>query len=164
MTQLNQSQTNRMLGYPADARLLLINADDFGMCHAINEAIFRTLKDGLVRSTTVMAPCPWALQAMQLLRENPDIAFGVHLTVICETVTKSARYSQLLRELPVGLSEWAVDPGLDTAELRTIEPDGKRVRQTDFDFLMSQEAQDMVKAEGIILLDYRPLQALWRAA
>jgi hypothetical protein len=79
-----------------------------------------------------------------------------------DPVDKSARYLQMLRELPVGLSEWAVHPGLDNAELQTIEPDGKQVRQTDFDFLMSQEAQTIVKAEGIILLDYRPLQALWR--
>jgi hypothetical protein len=78
-----------------------------------------------------------------------------------DPVDKSARYGQMLRELPVDLSEWAVHPGLDTAELQTIEPDGKQVRQTDFDFLMSQEAQNMVKAEGIILLDYRPLQAVW---
>ena len=39
----DKRQTNRLLGYPAYARLLLINADDFGMCHAINEAIFRLL-------------------------------------------------------------------------------------------------------------------------
>ena len=40
----NQGQTNRLLGYPADARLLIINADDFGMCHAVSEAIFGALK------------------------------------------------------------------------------------------------------------------------
>jgi len=82
----DKRQTNRLLGYPADARLLLINADDFGMCHAINEAIFRTLTEGLVRSTSVMLPCPWALHALHLLRDHPTIAFGVHLTVICDTV------------------------------------------------------------------------------
>jgi len=47
MIVLNKNQTNRLLGYPADARLLIINADDFGMCHAINAAIFRTLKKGV---------------------------------------------------------------------------------------------------------------------
>jgi predicted glycoside hydrolase/deacetylase ChbG (UPF0249 family) len=286
MTMTDKRQTNRLLGYPVDARLLLINADDFGMCHAINEAIFRTLTEGLVRSTSLMMPCPWALHAMHLLKEHPAIAFGVHLTVICDTVNykfgpltpkektpslideagyfysfermpeflarakldeveaefraqieaalaaqlkpthldwhclrfgdrvdifdmmlglakeyglalrvverrliekvqgqglptndydfmdsfrldlvdKSARYGQLLRELPVGLSEWAVHPGLSNAELHAIQPGGVQVRQTDFDFLMSQTAQDIVKEEGIILLDYRPLQAVWSGA
>src|SRR5215204_1256027 len=86
MSRLNKSETNRLLGYPDDARLLIINADDFGMCHAINAAIFRTLKEGVVRSTTLMVPCPWALHAMHFLRDNPDIAFGVHLTVISDPV------------------------------------------------------------------------------
>jgi predicted glycoside hydrolase/deacetylase ChbG (UPF0249 family) len=286
MAIVNKSQTNRRLGYPTDARLLLINADDFGMCHAINEAIFRTLKHGLVRSTSLMVPCPWASHAMNLLREHRDLAFGVHLTVIydtinyrwgpltpkekvptlideagsfyslermpeflaqvkldelevefraqieaalaaqlkpthldwhclrfggrtdifdmmlglakeyglalrvvgrrlieqvqsqglptndydfmdsfgLDTVDKSAHYAQMLRELPEGLSEWAVHPGLGDAELQTIQPGGIQVRQTDFDFLMSQAAQDIVKEEGIILVDYRPLQAVWSGA
>jgi hypothetical protein len=36
------------------------------------------------------------------------------------------------------------------------------VRQTDYDFLVSQEAQAIVQKEGVILLDYRSLQAAWR--
>ena len=284
MTLVNKGQTNRLLGYPVDARLLIINADDFGMCHAINEAIFRALKKGVLRSTTLMVPCPWALHAMHFLAAHPEIPFGIHLTVISDWVDyrwgpvtsrekvpslidkagyfynfeqmpqflaqvrldqlemewgaqieavlaagltpthldwhalriggradifdlmlrlardyglalrvagrswieqvqsqslptndydfldsylldpigKSARYAQLLRELPAGLSEWAVHPGLDTPELLAIEPDGKHVRQMDYDLLMSQEAQDIVKEEGIILLDYRALQEVWR--
>jgi hypothetical protein len=35
VTRLNHGQTNRLLGYPVEARLLITNADDFGMCHAI---------------------------------------------------------------------------------------------------------------------------------
>src|SRR4029453_5427677 len=238
---------------------------------------------GLLRSTTLMVPCPWALHAMHFLADHPEIPFGVHLTVISEWVNyrwgpltsrekvpslidtagyfynfdhmpeflaqvrldqlemefraqieavlaagltpthldwhalrigaraaicdvmlrlareyglalrvrgrswidkvqsqglpsndydfldsylldpldKSARYEQLLRELPAGLSEWAVHPGLNTSELLAIEADGKHVRQTDYEFLMSQAVQDIVQAEGIILLDYRPLQAVW---
>ncbi len=84
MSLPNDSHANEMLGHPRDARLLIINADDFGMCHAINEASFRTLKDGVVSSTTLMTPCPWAPHAMRLLKENPDIAFGVHLTLVCD--------------------------------------------------------------------------------
>src|SRR5215207_10426142 len=83
---MNKGQTNAVLGYPLDARLLIINADDFGMCNSINEAIMRTLREGLVRSTTLMVPCPWALHAMHFLADHPEISFGVHLTVISDWV------------------------------------------------------------------------------
>jgi len=284
MSQLQKSETNTLLGYPVDARLLIINADDFGMCHAINDAILRSLTDGVVCSTTLMVPCPWALHAMHLLGENPAIPFGVHLTVICDTVNdrwgpltsrdkapslidetgyfysleripeflaqatldeleaefraqidtvlaanltpthldwhclpsggradifdmtlglakeyglavrvaeqplidrvqrqglptddhdlldsfrldtgdKAARYAQLLRDLPVGLSEWAVHPGLDDAELRAIQPDGARVRQTDLDVMISAQAREIIQREGITLLSYKPLQRVWQ--
>ena len=80
----SDGQTNRWLGYPAEARLLIINADDFGMCHAVNAAIIGTLQAGVVRSTTLMVPCPWAQHALHFLANHPDIAFGVHLTALSE--------------------------------------------------------------------------------
>ena len=79
-----KGQTNRLLGFPEEARLLIINADDFGMCHAVNEAIIRALQHGIVQSTTLMVPCAWAIHAMRFLAENPQIAFGVHLTAISD--------------------------------------------------------------------------------
>jgi hypothetical protein len=81
---------------------------------------------------------------------------------LLDPVNKAARYTELLHELPVGLSEWAVHPGLDNSELLAIEPGGNHIRQTDFDFLTSQRAKDIVREEGIILLDYRALQAVWK--
>jgi hypothetical protein len=54
-------------------------------------------------------------------------------------------------------------PGLDSSELLAIEPGGNHIRQTDYDFLMSEQAKDIVREEGIILLDYRALQAVWKA-
>jgi hypothetical protein len=78
-------------------------------------------------------------------------------------VGKSARYAQLLRELPIGLSEWAVHPGLGNSEAKAIDPGGWEVRQTDFEFLMSLEAQEIIKQEKIILLSYKSLQELWQS-
>lgn len=86
MTVLNYGHTNRLLGYPVDARLLIINVDDFGMCHAVNDAIFYALQHGVLCSTTLMVPCPWALQAMHFLAAHPEVPFGVHLTVISNWV------------------------------------------------------------------------------
>ena len=77
-------------------------------------------------------------------------------------VNKAARYAELLHELPAGLSEWAVHPGLNNPELLAIDPGGHHIRQTDFDFLTSQQAKDVVREEGIVLLDYRALQDVWR--
>ena len=68
---------------------------------------------------------------------------------------------ELLRDLPTGLSEWAVHPGLDTPELLAIEIENNHIRQTDYDFLVSQQAKEIAKEEGIILLDYRALQKVW---
>ena len=284
MTQSQSRQTNRLLGYPDDARLLIINADDFGRSHASNEATLRTLKEGVVSSTSLMVPCPWALHAMHLLSDHPAISFGVHLTVICDVVhyrwgpltsrekvpslidetgffyhvehipefltqaklselevefrtqieavlaaslkpthldwhclqnggradifemtvglakeyslalrvhdrpvietvqrqglptndydlldsyalssiEKSAHYAQMLRDLPVGLSEWAVHPGLGNAELQALEPESWQVRQADFDFLISRQAREIIAQEGIVLLSYKPLQKVWQ--
>ena len=78
-----------------------------------------------------------------------------------DPVNKSARYKQLLNELPAGLSEWAAHPGLDNSELLALEPDGNHFRQSDFDFWTSQQVKDIVRAEGIVLVDYRALQAVW---
>ena len=82
MSQSHRGTANALLGYPDDARLLLVNADDFGMYAAINEAVIPALREGIARSTSLMAPCPGAAQAIDLLRANPDISFAVHLSVI----------------------------------------------------------------------------------
>lgn len=84
MTADRVPSTNERLGYPEDARLLIINADDFGMCHAVNEATIRTIRQGVATSCTLMVPCPWASHAMHLLSQNPGIPFGVHLTAVSE--------------------------------------------------------------------------------
>jgi hypothetical protein len=81
---------------------------------------------------------------------------------LLDPATKADQYAKMLRELPEGLSEWAVHPAIRNEELLAIEGEDNHIRQTDFDFLMSQEAKEIVKKEGIILVDYRALQEIWR--
>ena len=80
---------------------------------------------------------------------------------LIDPLDKASRYAQLLHDLPAGLSEWAVHPGLDSPELLAIESQGRHIRQTDYDFFSSPAALDKVQAEGIILLNYRALQPAW---
>ncbi|GAB2982982.1 hypothetical protein GCM10023080_056440 [Streptomyces pseudoechinosporeus] len=272
--------SSELLGFPADARVLIVNCDDFGMRRGINAAVVEAIEGGIASSCSLMVPCPGAGEAMRLLRERPGIPFGIHLTLVCDAegawgpvaskervgslldeagelfspgkrdellgrarieeievefraqvqavleaglapthldwhcladggrgdifeltlalageyglavrvwgeagrrrvrglpVTdnefldsfslgldgKAARYARLLRELPVGLSEWAVHPGVGDAESRVVEPGGWRVRQTDHEFLMSAEARELLREEGVFVIDYQGVQERW---
>ena len=72
------------LGYPADARLLIINCDDLGSSRSANVAIYEALRDGMATSATLMVPCPWARDAAAMYR-GEDV--GVHLTLNAEWET-----------------------------------------------------------------------------
>jgi chitin disaccharide deacetylase len=76
--------TAERLGYAADARALIINADDFGMCHDQNEGVMTGLKDGLFTSSTILVTCPWFEEAAAFARSNPAADLGVHLTLNAE--------------------------------------------------------------------------------
>ena len=275
--------SSEMLGFSADARVLIVNLDDFGMYPAINLAVVRCIEEGIGSSCSLMTPCPGAQHALQLLHQHPQISFGIHLTLFCDTpdnrwgpiaskdkVTslldgagelfgpnqvpqllaqaridevelefraqiaivndaelspthldwhcladggrpdvfdlttalarehglamrvwlpparnqlrrsglpvvdhefldsfrldldgKAARFARLLRDLPIGLSEWAVHPGLGDETSRAIDP-GWRVRRGDFEFLMSPQAREIASQEKIAVIDYRAVRQLWR--
>ncbi|MGM7698847.1 polysaccharide deacetylase family protein [Microbacterium sp. A84] len=72
------------LGFPSDAKAIILNADDFGMCHAANEAITEMLVGGHLDSTTVMVPCAWAPEALAFAAANPTLDVGVHLVLTSE--------------------------------------------------------------------------------
>ena len=74
---------------------------------------------------------------------------------------KAATYARLLRDLPPGLNEWAVHPAHGTEQRRSIESTGWQVRQSDYAFLTSQQAREILLREGITVIDYRPLQQAW---
>ncbi len=262
--------------------MLIINADDFGMCPSVNNAVMQSIENGIASSCSLMPPCPGARQALQLLQERPHIPFGVHLTLVCDfdmnpwpplaavekvpslldgngrlfspagkaqllaqarlnevelelrcqiefvlarrltpthldwhaladggredifdlglalaeeyrlaarvwlergrrmarqlslpvvdhafldsfsldVETKTSRYLQLLHELPAGLSEWAVHPGLSDPTSRKID-NGWKVRHTDLEFLISAEAPAAVRREGIMIIDYGAIKDAW---
>ena len=72
------------LGYPSDAKLLIINCDDLGSSRSANVAVYAALRHGLATSATLMVPCPWARDAAAQYR-GEDV--GVHLTLNAEWET-----------------------------------------------------------------------------
>jgi predicted glycoside hydrolase/deacetylase ChbG (UPF0249 family) len=66
------------LGYPASARLLVIHADDLGMNHSVNRAIFEALEKGWVTSASILVPCPWFPEVVKWANEHPHADVGIH--------------------------------------------------------------------------------------
>jgi len=63
---------------------LLIRCDDVGMSHTVNMAVHELIASGLPFSTSVMIACPWYLEAVEILKANPQIGVGIHLTLNSE--------------------------------------------------------------------------------
>src|SRR5262249_3382948 len=82
---------------------------------------------------------------------------------LLETPQKPSLFAKALRDLPPGLREWAGPPRLHHAELPAIDPAGPPVRQADLDFLVPPAARALIEQEGITLLSYQPLQAVWQS-
>ena len=74
--------SSALLGFAPDARVLIVNCDDFGMHDAVNAAVVESIESGIVSSCSLMVPCPAAANAMRLLRERPHISFGIHFALI----------------------------------------------------------------------------------
>jgi chitin disaccharide deacetylase len=63
---------------------VLIRCDDIGMCHAVNEAAKKVLDTGMPVSMSVMVPCPWFSEAVEMLKQYPNVSVGIHLTLNAE--------------------------------------------------------------------------------
>ena len=74
----------QQLGFGPQDRVVIIHADDIGMCQATLPALADLLDGGLVSSAAVMVPCPWFPQVAAWCRAQPEIDMGVHLTVNSE--------------------------------------------------------------------------------
>ncbi|MGL5694055.1 MAG: chitin disaccharide deacetylase [Peptostreptococcaceae bacterium] len=62
---------------------LIVNADDFGYCKAVNYGIIDAHKNGIITSTTMMANMPAVEHGVKLLKYTDTLSCGVHLTMSC---------------------------------------------------------------------------------
>jgi len=66
-------------GYPlAPMRMLIINADDFGLSRGVNEGILEAHTHGIVTSTSLLVLGPAAGGAAAAAAEHPALSVGLH--------------------------------------------------------------------------------------
>jgi hypothetical protein len=72
------------LGFPPDARLVIFHADDVGMGWGSVQAFADLTAAGILKTGSIMPPCPWFLATAQLCQDRPDLDVGLHLTLTSE--------------------------------------------------------------------------------
>lgn len=80
---VGQANTSRHPGNPEQV-YLIIRSDDAGMSHSVNMGLERLIETGLPVSVSVMFPCPWYQETVQILKQHPAVAVGIHLTLNSE--------------------------------------------------------------------------------
>ena len=76
--------TAERLGHGRDAKLLMVHADDAGMCHSVNVATAEALLSKGVQSASIMMPCPWVAEIAETTRKHPELDAGLHLALTSE--------------------------------------------------------------------------------
>ena len=74
----------RRLGFTEADRVIVIHADDVGMCGATIPATRDLFAAGTISSASVMVPCASFEEAAQLATATPNGDFGIHLTLTSE--------------------------------------------------------------------------------
>ena len=112
------------LGYPHDAKLLIVHADDVGVTHSVNAATIKALDTGLVNSASIMVPCPWFPEIADYAKSHPDLDFGLHLTLTSErvyyrwgSVASKDKVPSLIDENGYFRHDWAATTKIDPKEV-----------------------------------------------
>lgn len=63
-------------------RILIVNADDFGLSEGVNAGIVRAHREGILTSATILANAPAFGDAVRRAGENPRLGVGLHLNIV----------------------------------------------------------------------------------
>lgn len=72
------------LGWPAGKKVIMLHADDIGMCPEANIAAEEQLVNDQIQSAAVMIPCPNAKEFIDWAIAHPHMDIGLHLTLTSE--------------------------------------------------------------------------------
>jgi predicted glycoside hydrolase/deacetylase ChbG (UPF0249 family) len=72
------------LGYPADARMVIIHADDAGVTHSVDQAIEAAFSQGAISSSSILVAAPWFPEIAAYAKAHPEHDFGIHTDLTAE--------------------------------------------------------------------------------
>ncbi len=75
------------LNFPKGKKVLMLHADDIGMCKEANIAAIEYLSTDKIQSAAVMMPCQYAPEIIAWAKKNPKQDIGLHLTLTSEWKT-----------------------------------------------------------------------------
>lgn len=75
------------LNFPKGAKVIMLHADDIGMCEEANIAAINDLTQDWIQSAAVMMPCEYADEIIEWAKQNPAEDIGLHLTLTSEWKT-----------------------------------------------------------------------------
>lgn len=138
-----QASIQERLGYPKNAKLLIIHGDDLGVSHSENEATTAAMEKGSVSSASIMVPCPWLSEIAAYANSHPKADLGLHLTLTSEwkyykwsPVAGSSEVPGLVNKSGYLFS--SVDSVYKQATLKEVEKELRaqilRARQSGIDF------------------------------
>jgi len=106
---------------------LVVNADDFGFTHDVNEGIVRAHREGIVTATTLMAHGAAFDDAVRRAWDLPDLDIGVHLTLV-----GAPRYPATVSDLLIALARRRIDVAGELREqIEKVLAAGIRPRHLD---------------------------------
>ena len=131
------------LGFEKGKKVIMLHADDIGMCDEANKAAFEILEGDYIQSGAGMPPCPNFEDFITWAKAHPDEDLGLHLTLTSEW--KTYRWPSV--------TDTAEVPGL-------IDPEGKMWHEVP-DVVMHASGEEVEKEiraqiEKSIALGYRP--------
>ena len=72
---------SKILGYEPTDKLLIIHADDVGLCKSVNSATFESFENESISSAAVMLTTREIDEVANFSINNPNFDMGIHLTV-----------------------------------------------------------------------------------
>jgi predicted glycoside hydrolase/deacetylase ChbG (UPF0249 family) len=82
--QTSDSTYAEKLGFPKNAKVLILHVDDVGMSFDSNEGAINAITKGVATSCSMMMPCPWVPGFIHFIKDHPDLDVGLHLTLTSE--------------------------------------------------------------------------------